>query len=176
MDSADRIAAAWRAERPETPVGSIGVVTRIWELAKLFGAHRRQMLNQLGIDAAILDLLSTLRRDGPPYVLTTRELAARTLISTGAVSQRIARAERAGLVTRRHSDAHHRAVEVVLTDAGHALVEQVVDDLLSDELELISGLPAPDRDQLAELLKALLSKVHKEVDPEPSSPVGYQDR
>lgn len=174
MDSADQIAAAWRAERPGTPVESIGVVTRIWELAKLFGAHRRQVLSRLGIDAATLDLLSTLRRSGPPYVLTTREVAARTLISTGAVSQRIARAERDGLVTRRHSNAHHRAVDVVLTEAGHALVEQVVDDLLGDEWELLSGLPADDRDQLAGLLKALLSSVHKEVDPEPSSPVGYQ--
>lgn len=171
MDSADRIAAAWRAERPGTPVGSIGVVTRVWELAKLFGAHRRQVLNRLGIDAATLDLLSTLRRTGPPYVLTTREVAARTLISTGAVSQRIARAERDGLVTRRQSDAHHRAVEVVLTDAGHALVEQVVDDLLSDELALISGLPADDREHLAELLKTLLFSVRKEVDP----PVGYRE-
>jgi hypothetical protein len=31
---------------------------------------------------------------------------------------------------------------VVLTEPGHALVERVVDDLLSDEEELISGLPA----------------------------------
>ncbi|WP_163571856.1 hypothetical protein [Fodinicola feengrottensis] len=50
-----------------------------------------------------------------------------------------------------------------------------MDDLLTDELRLISGLAEGDRDQLAELLKALLAAVHERVDPEPSSPVGYQN-
>jgi len=36
----------------------------------------------------------------PPYELTTREITRRTLITAGAVSQRVARADRAGLVER----------------------------------------------------------------------------
>jgi len=39
-------------------------------------------------DPATLDLISVLRRSGPPYQLSTRQLAERTLVSAGAISQR----------------------------------------------------------------------------------------
>ena len=45
-------------------------------------------------DAATLDLLSVLRRAGPPYQLTTRQLTEQTRVTAGAISQRVARAER----------------------------------------------------------------------------------
>jgi len=49
-------------KRPGTPAGSIGVITRIWRIGKLLADDRRRTLAGLGIDAAPLDLLSTLRR------------------------------------------------------------------------------------------------------------------
>jgi hypothetical protein len=72
-------------------VGSIGILTHIWQAAKLFSDERRRTLATIGMDAATLDLLSTLRRAGPPYRLSTRELAAR-LVTAGAVTQRASRA------------------------------------------------------------------------------------
>jgi hypothetical protein len=63
----DRIARAWVRERPGTPVDSIGVITRIWRIGKVLADERQRTLGRLGIDAAILDLLGTLRRSGPPY-------------------------------------------------------------------------------------------------------------
>src|SRR5690348_3358757 len=43
-DSVDEIAVGWERERPGTPVDSIGVVTRIWRLGKLFADDRRRVL------------------------------------------------------------------------------------------------------------------------------------
>lgn len=60
-----------------------------------------------------------LRRSGPPYRLTTRELTARTLVSAGVISQRLARAESAGLTQRTSSDDHRRAVAVPWVLAAH---------------------------------------------------------
>lgn len=48
-----------------TPADSIGIVTPIWQLAKLFGDDRRRVLARAGVDSATLDLLSVLRRSGP---------------------------------------------------------------------------------------------------------------
>jgi hypothetical protein len=43
-DAVDAAALAWLRERPGTPVESIGIVTRVWRLAKLFGEDRRRIL------------------------------------------------------------------------------------------------------------------------------------
>lgn len=155
-DPVDEIAAAWRRERPGTPVGSIGVLTRIRRLAKLFEDDRRRTLTRLGVDAATLDLLATLRRAGAPYQLSPSTLAQRTLVSAGAISQRVARAERAGLVSRVRAGPDARGVLVKLSPAGHALVERIVDDLLRHEESLLAALTAEQRRQLAGLLRVLL--------------------
>lgn len=157
------IAAAWQRERPGTPVGSIGVVTPLWRLAKLFADDRRRVLADAGVDPATLDLLSVLRRAGTPYRLTTRELARRTLVTAGAISQRVARAERDGLVTRRPDDDGSRAVVVELTTAGHGLVERTVDRVLTRESELLGSLSETERSALAGQLQRLLDEVSVRV-------------
>jgi DNA-binding MarR family transcriptional regulator len=131
------------------------LVTPIWRLAKLFADDRRQVLSGAGVDAATLDLLSVLRRSGKPYRLTTRELARRSLVSAGAISQRVARAEADGLITRTKSDVHHRAVAVTLTRRGHRVVESTVDRVLGREASLLLGLSPRDRNDLARLLSRL---------------------
>lgn len=155
----DRIQQAWERERPGTPAASIGVITRIWRVGKLFADERRRTLLRLGIDAATLDLLSTLRRAGAPYRLTAGAIAVRSLVSAGAISQRVARAERDGLVTRQRSAKDGRQSYVALTSAGHALIERSVDDLLSHEESLLSALTPAQRDQLSGLLRVLLASL-----------------
>jgi DNA-binding MarR family transcriptional regulator len=156
-DGADRIQQAWERERPGTPAASIGVITRIWWIGKLLADDRRKTLARLGIDAATLDLLSTLRRAGQPYRLTAGAIADLTLVSAGAISQRVARAEREGLVRRERSASDGRLSYVTLTGEGHALIERSVDDLLSHEESLLSALTPTQRDTLSALLRLLLA-------------------
>ena len=149
------IAAAWHRELPGLRTDSIEVITPLWRIAKILADDRRRTLAALGVDPSTLDLLSVIRRSGPPYELTTREITRRTLITAGAVSQRIARAEQAGLVARSPSSASRRAVSVKLTVAGHALVEATVRHLLEHEADLISPLDPPERAALNALLTKL---------------------
>ncbi|MFE9444771.1 MarR family winged helix-turn-helix transcriptional regulator [Streptomyces sp. NPDC006602] len=155
------IAAAWRRERPGTPTESIEIVTPIWWLGKLFANDRNQVLREAGIDAATLDLLSVIRRSGPPYTLSTRELAHRTLVTAGAISQRVARAERDGLVRRTPGTTGRRTVLVSLTPEGHALIERSVDAVLGREAELVSDLSADERGALITLLQKLMTDVRR---------------
>ncbi|MEU4194409.1 MarR family winged helix-turn-helix transcriptional regulator [Kribbella sp. NPDC026611] len=165
---AAEIARAWQRERPGTPTDSIEIVTPLWRLAKLFADDRRRVLADAGVDPATLDLLSVLRRAGTPYELSTRELSRRTLVTAGAISQRVARAEDAGLVTRRAAADGSRAVVVTLTAAGHDLVERTVEQVLVRESELIASLSPDARDRLATQLQKLLDEVSR-VARKPSS-------
>jgi len=159
QDGVDRIQRAWERERPGTPAGSIGIITRIWRIGKLLADERRRTLARLGIDAATLDLLSTLRCAGPPYRLTAGAIAELSLVSAGAISQRVARAEREGLVRRERSGADGRLSYVTLTAEGHALIERSVDELLSHEEALLSGLTEAQREDLTAQLRILLASL-----------------
>jgi DNA-binding MarR family transcriptional regulator len=158
-DAVDLIQQAWERERPGTRADSIGVITRIWRIGKLLSDERRRTLGRLGIDAATLDLLSTLRRAGRPYRLTSGALAELTLVSAGAISQRVARAERAGLVVRERSAEDGRLSYVRLTPDGHVLIERTVDQLLGYEDDLLSALTHAQRDELSGLLRVLLASL-----------------
>jgi DNA-binding MarR family transcriptional regulator len=172
---ADAIAASWSRERPQTSVASIGVVTRIWQLAKHFGEDRGRVLAEAGVDPPTLDLLSVLRRSGPPYTMSTRDLAAHSLVTAGAISQRVARAEREKLVTRRPAPGRSRAVLVELTPAGHELVERTVDRVLGREAQLLESLDPDRREQLADLLRELLADVQNQLNVQGVSHVGHED-
>lgn len=154
-DAVDEIGLAWLRERPDMPVASIGVITRVWRAAKILGDERRRTLARLGIDAATLDLLSTLRRRGDPYAMTPAELKRSCLVSAGAITQRVARAEASGLV-RATRGTGGRTVLVELTDAGHRLIEASVERLLGHEERLIDHLSPAERAELTELLRKLL--------------------
>lgn len=162
-DAVDAIALAWSRERPGTPVDGIGIVTRLWMCAKLLGEDRRRVLSAVGADTATLDLLSVLRRSGEPYQLTTRQIAERTGVTAGAISQRLARAEASGLVERSPASEGSRVVLVTLTGAGHELVEQLVDQVLGREERLVSVLSESQQGQLTELLRLLLEGLRGEL-------------
>ena len=159
IDRADQIARAWQREQPGVPVGSIGILTRIHQAAKLLADQRRRALTSIGMDAATLDLLSTLRRSGRPYRLSTRELSTRCLVTAGAITQRVDRAEREGLVRRLAAQRGSRMVPVELTDQGHRAVENAVGKLLTYEQTLVDGMDPKEQQELARLLAVFLQRL-----------------
>lgn len=167
--SAAAVAAAWRRELPGVAAGSIEIITPLWQVAKLLADERMRTLRRLDVEPATLDLLSTLRRAGEPYTLTTRQIAERTFVTAGAVSQRVARAEQARLVTRAKSTATRRAVAVTLTPAGHALIETTVRELLEHEETLVATLTGHQRAELAGALGHLATRLRQVTRTSPDS-------
>jgi len=159
FDRAEQIADAWQREHPEAPVGSIGILTRIHQAGKLLADERRRALAKVGMDAATLDLLSTLRRSGSPYRLSTRELAARCLVTAGAITQRVDRAAKQGLVRRLGAERGSRLVPVELTAKGHRSIESAVSGLLTYEQSLVDAMDAADQAELARLLEVFLQSL-----------------
>lgn len=150
MRSAHAIAQAWARELPGAPTRSVALVTAVKVLATTLRRRREAALRELGIDAATLDLLSTLRRAGEPYALSTRELSERCLVTAGAISQRVARAEAEGLVVR--GPGRQRRVDVTLTPAGHTLVESAARHVLEVDDDAVAAL---DDATLTDLERAL---------------------
>lgn len=157
-DGIDRVEAAWRQERPDVDVSSIGIISRLWRVGRHLERERKDRLAELGTDRVTLDVLAMLRRSGAPYRRTAGELTHSSLITSGGVSQRLDKLERAGLVTRHIHPDDRRRVEVQLTPAGMRLMDDLLADLMEHESDVLGVLSASDQGELRRLLKILLAR------------------
>jgi DNA-binding MarR family transcriptional regulator len=155
-DLADEIQAAWRRERPELDVESIGILTRIVRIARHLERAREEELQEIGTDASTLDVLATLRRSGKPYRMTAGELQRAALVTSGAISQRLRKLERAGYIRRRPDVRDARRVQVELTPAGVAESDRIVQELMCREERLLDPVPRGERRRLESVLRRWL--------------------
>lgn len=171
QDPVEATTTAWARERPGISVEGIGLVTRLWHVAKLCGDQRRRVISEHGADQATLDLLATLRRSGEPYELSPGEIARRTRVTAGAISQRLTRAERDGLVERTRTPGS-RERTVRLLPAGHALVDKLVDQIAALDDDLLHALDSAQRQDLDDVLRILLTDVERRYGRQPVTQVG----
>lgn len=156
-DAVDEITDAWRREQPEMDVAAVGVTTRARRLVRYLDVLRTRTLEELGLNAAALDLLATLRRSGHPHRLPIVEVRRRTLVTAGAISMRIDRAEAAGWVNRVPHASDHRQTEVELTETGRDLVDRAALRIAQQEADLLSDLDADERERLDGALRRWLA-------------------
>lgn len=155
-DAVDRIAEQWHAVRPELDVSPMEVIGRVSRLSRLVDRKLAENFARHGIEAWMYDVLATLRRSGEPYELTAGELGDQTMITTGAMTNRIDRLGERGLVERDTAPDDRRKVIVRLTPAGLALVEEIAPGHLEVERGILSTLTDRQRTQLVDTLRTLL--------------------
>ena len=155
-DEVDDLIAGWRAERPDLDTEPLHVLSRVSRLARHLDRARRAAFAAHDLETWEFDVLSALRRQGPPYQLSPGALLRATLVTSGTMTNRIDRLAAAGLVTRHPDPADKRGVLVRLTAKGRKAADAALTDLLEQERALLSGLNATERDQLANLLRVLL--------------------
>ena len=158
-DRVARIQQQWARERPDLDVRPQGVIGRLHRLAGHLTEELLVVYRRYGLAEGEFDLLATLRRSGPPFESAPGELAAHTMVTTGAITKRIDRLEQAGLVTRRPSEHDGRGRVVRLTDAGRRLIDTAFTDHMRNEARLLADLSPAERDQLEAVLTAWLSRV-----------------
>ena len=162
-DEVDDLVAAWRAQRPDLDVEPLQVLSRISRLAKHLDIARRGAFASHGLESWEFDVLSALRRQGPPFQLTPGALIRATLVTSGTMTNRIDRLAAAGLVRREPDPTDKRGVLVTLTEEGADRVDSALADLLVREHTLLASLDAGDRKQLADLMRTLLAPFDAEL-------------
>ena len=102
MDRADAAAAQWARERPDLRTLPMTLFGRLNEAAeRTMRDHIHPFFAQAGLQGGEVHVLATLRRSGAPYQLSPTRLDEATMISSGGMTDRLDRLERAGLVVRR---------------------------------------------------------------------------
>lgn len=163
-DGVDRIEADWNRERPDIDVSSVGLVTRIWRIGRHMERQRNQVLTEWDADRGTIDILGMLRRAGSPYRRTAGDLTRHSLITSGGVSQRLEKLERAGLITRHVDTADRRRVEVELTAAGVELIDSVLSASMSRDTSVLDQALDPEEQETMRLLLRKLLVVLEPLD------------
>jgi DNA-binding MarR family transcriptional regulator len=156
-DEVDDLVAAWNTQRPDLDVEPLHVLSRVSRLARHLDLARRASFASHGLELWEFDVLSALRRQGPPYQMTPGALLRATLVTSGTMTNRIDRLAEAGLVTRKPDPRDKRGVLVTLTGLGRAKADDALADLLRRERDLLASLAPDDQCTLAGLLRTLLA-------------------
>ena len=156
-DEVDDLVAQWREERPDLDVSPLQVLSRLSRLARHLDRARRAAFAAQNLEPWEFDVLSALRRQGPPYQLSPGSLLHATLVTSGTMTNRIDRLAKNGLVSRQRDQQDKRGVLVTLTERGKQVADAALDGLLDRERRLLTGLHPAEQEELAALLRVLLA-------------------
>jgi DNA-binding MarR family transcriptional regulator len=156
-DQVDRLMAQWAAVRPDLDVSPMGVIGRLSRLSRLIDAELLRVFAVHDLDRASFDVLATLRRNVTP--LTPADLMRSSMITSGAVTQRLDRLVARGLVARTPSPTDGRVVLVSLTEEGLAVIDRALPGHVANEHRILAALSDEDRDALTATLRRLLTSL-----------------
>lgn len=158
-DRIDRVLADWQRERPDLDWSGAGLTLRLVLLGKYVEQNAAASFAPYGLQPWEFDVIATLRRQGRPFTLSAGDLARSVLLTCSGMTHRLDRLEERGLVERTTAPEDRRRVMVRLTDAGFELVERAIARRSIDTGELVETLADGRRDDLVELLRAMIRRL-----------------
>ena len=117
-------------------------------LACIDQALRHHRLSRAGREA-----LAVLEGAGQP--LSPTAIAERLIVTTASVTSLLDTLERRGLVERRPDPSDRRRLLIVITQAGKAIVDQFLPEVVALQTAALAALSEDQRRQLVELLATL---------------------
>jgi len=154
-DHIDRLRAQWAAELPDVDTQGMAVLGRARRIVLQSRPAIEAVFARHGVDTGEFDVLTTLMRMGPPYALRPTELYRSLRISSGGLTDRLNRLQRAELISRPPSPEDRRSQLVQLTAEGRDKVEAAFRENMAVEARLLAPLEPADRQALADLLRKL---------------------
>lgn len=158
-DSVAHFMEEWRHERPDLDPWPVGILARIHRISNRLLRRSEQRLAPLGLTWEAFSVIVTLRRAGPPYELRPTDLLRESLLTSGAITNRIDRVEQLGLVERRSGGPDRRSVPVRLTAIGKRVADEAIANHFLLHEQLLSVLSAAERAQFTSLLAKLLTSL-----------------
>jgi DNA-binding MarR family transcriptional regulator len=156
-DHVDRFLDEVRDELPaEVDLTVEGIVDRVnginWRIRKMLD----ETLEQQGLTSADWKVLTALRWQGKPYRRSAVDLAKRTDLSSGAMTNRLDQLEEEGLVRRLRDPDDRRGVLVELTEKGRKRHQAAIGVQAKKEALLAEALSERDMEQLNSLLRRVM--------------------
>lgn len=154
-DHIDRWLEEIREQLPMLDLRVEGIVDRINGIQRRVRRMLDETLEEHGLSSGEWHVLGKLSR-APGGRRSAGELAAKVELSSAAMTNRLDRLEKAGLVRRIPDEHDRRSVQVEVTAEGRALYERAVGAQAAKEAIVAEALDATQQDELNDLLRRLM--------------------
>ncbi|MEU7066349.1 MarR family winged helix-turn-helix transcriptional regulator [Streptomyces sp. NPDC051578] len=158
-DAVDAITDQWHAVRPDLNTVPMAVFGRINRIARAVSEEMERTYNRYGVSLGEFDVVATLRRSGAPYTLSPRQLSATLMLTSGGMTGRLDKLEKAGLLCRNPDPNDRRGLQVTITERGLKLIDEAVAAGLEVQRAALSGLDGEEVEALSGLLRKLMAGV-----------------
>jgi len=154
-DGIDERRAQWEAALPDVDTRGMAILGRARWITLTARPPIEAIFKSHGLDSGEADVLFTLLRSGPPYRLRPTELFRSLMISSGGLTDRLNRLEKAGLIRRAAAEGDGRSLPVELTQEGVRRAKAAFREDMAVEAAMLSGLTEEEQSDLARLLRKL---------------------
>ena len=159
-DHVESAVAKW----PEIDPDVEGIVSRIGKIDRLIDRTATVNLGRFDLTHEEFKVLMSLHNGPRAHGSLSREL----MVSTGAMTNRLDKMERTGLVARMPDPSDRRGVLLDLTDEGRQRLDDYIALAGRRERELLSAaLDDDEKRELNHLLRKLLAALQAELGPAP---------
>jgi len=155
QDHIDRWLEEIRDQLPRLDLTVEGIVDRIGGISRRIKRMLDETLDEHNLSSGEWHALGSLSRAANGR-RTAGELASKMELSSAAMTNRLDRLEKAGLVRRIPDERDRRSVQIEVTDEGRALYERTVDAQAAKEAIVAEALTAEQQDELNGLLRRLM--------------------
>lgn len=158
-DFIDNLMQRWLTERPELNVSPIAVIGRAIRIGDVLKRELKELLRPYGLEVWEFDVLATLRWSGDEVGLTPKELMEFVMSSSGTMTHRLDRLEKAGFVKRVPNPDDRRSVRIKLAKRGIEVVEKSLTEHIASAEQAVSELSQREQQQTARVLKKILRRI-----------------
>ncbi|MBR0740689.1 MarR family transcriptional regulator [Bradyrhizobium liaoningense] len=155
----DDIEAAWLEQRPDLDLAAACTLLRLERANQLHEVRLQEISKTVGLQTGELYVLLALRRSGKPYELRPTDLFRALLVTSGAMTKRVARLQEGGFILRVSANDDGRSELVRLTAKGLATADRGITEIAKvvESVTEASGLTKAEFAMLDRCLRKLLS-------------------
>jgi DNA-binding MarR family transcriptional regulator len=155
----DDIEAAWLEQRPDLDMATACTLLRLERVNQLHEMRLQEISRTVGLQTGELYVLLALRRSGKPYELRPTDLFRALLVTSGAMTKRVARLQKGGLILRVSANDDGRSELVRLTAKGLATADRGITEIANvvESVTEASGLTKAEIAMLDRCLRKLLA-------------------
>jgi DNA-binding MarR family transcriptional regulator len=163
-DPVETILTQWRRERPDidpAPMQLFGLVARAQFLSTVYF---NELLEQWSLSRGSFDVLAALRRSGPPFTLTPKQLSNSLMLSGAGMTSRLDRLEALRLIVRVPEPTDRRSLKIQLTPRGVRVIDDVVPAIVDAQWKIAAVLGPEKTASLTKSMRLLTDVLAKPGD------------